>query len=89
MSDESHVCGALNAILTQCQLNLSSFTSATFVAPCESSFRRAIARTRSSPLRNLASAGVCGMKKKQVIPKAVVMIPSTRFGRLDQYFACH
>lgn len=47
------------------------------VDPLASSLILLRAQIFSSSVRNLAMAGVSGMKKKQVIPKMTVMAPST------------
>lgn len=81
MKQQNHSCGARNAMRTQCQSKCSSLTSPLLAAPWLSSRSLAKARLRSSSARNLASAGVCGIVKKQRMPKSVVMMPSTMLER--------
>jgi hypothetical protein len=77
MKPQSQVCGARSAILAQCHPIFSSSTAATVVVPPESILIRSIAHSFCSGDKKPAPAGVSGMKKKQMMPNATVIAPST------------
>lgn len=77
MKEQKYVCGATKAIFIQYQLNFFSSTAVAVVEPLPSILIRSSAQSFSSSVKNPAAAGVSGIKKKQMMPKRIVIAPLT------------